>query len=84
MRKAFSSPNSKVTSSPKPRAATLADPMALEDKKSPELDLQLISDDARTQLADILGQVEGKKDIVIQPQLLSLLDHVTPIGFLKR
>lgn len=53
-------------------------------KKPAELDLQLVSDDARSQFADILGRIEGKKDIVIQPELLSLLDHVTPIGFLKK
>lgn len=49
-----------------------------------ELDLQLVSDDARSQFADFLGRVEGKKDIVIQPELMSLLDHVTPINFLKK
>lgn len=53
-------------------------------KPLPELDLQLVSDDARAQFADILGRVGGKKDIVIQPELLSLLDHVTPIAFLKK
>jgi hypothetical protein len=56
----------------------------LRRKPAPELDLQLISDDARSQFADILGRVEGQKDIVIQPELMSLLDHVTPIGFLKK
>ncbi len=55
-----------------------------ERKQAAELDLQLVSDDARSQFADILGRVEGKKDIVIQPDLLSLLDHVTPIKFLKK
>ena len=60
--------------------------MASFDDKRPaaELDLQLVSDDARAQFANILGRVEGKKDIVIQPELLSLLDHVTPLGFLKK
>ncbi len=53
-------------------------------KPAAELDLQLVSDDARSQLADILGRVDGKKDIVIQPELLSLLDHVTPLGILKK
>lgn len=55
-----------------------------EELQQVELDLQLVSDDARSQFADILGRVQGKKDIVIQPELLSLLDHVTPLGFLKR
>lgn len=53
-------------------------------KPTPELDLQLVSDEARVQFADILGRVEGAKDVVIQQELMSLLDHVTPIGFLKR
>ncbi len=48
-----------------------------------ELDVRGISDLAREQLADILGTVEGKKDIVIQPQLISLLEHITPFKFLK-
>ena len=48
------------------------------------LDLQLISDDARSQLADILSHVDGPKDIVIHSDLLSLLDHVTPFSFLKK
>lgn len=60
------------------------DPMDEGRKPAPELDLQLISDDARSQFADILGRVEGRKDIVIQQELMSLLDHVTPIGFLKK
>lgn len=47
-------------------------------------DLQEVSDDAREQLADMLGETEGKKDIVIQSQLMSLLDHVTPMAFLKK
>ena len=49
-----------------------------------ELDLQLISDDARAQFSDILGSVDGKKDMVIQPELFSLLEHVTPYEFLKK
>ena len=48
-----------------------------------ELDVQRISDEARGQLADILGTVEGKKDLVIQPKLISLLEHITPFKFLK-
>lgn len=65
----------------------LPEPMAEEDpKRKPpaELDLQLVSDEARSQFADILSRVEGKKDIVIQQELMSLLDHVTPIAFLKK
>ena len=49
-----------------------------------ELDVQRISDEARGQLVDILSCVEGKKDIVIQPQLISLLEHITPFKFLKK
>lgn len=59
--------------------------MAMPDTSTPyELEVQLISDDARQQFANILDRVEGKKDIVIQQELLSLLDHVTPISFLKK
>ena len=47
-------------------------------------DLQLVSDHARLELADILNSVPGKKNIVIQPDLMSLLDHVTPFTFLKK
>lgn len=47
-------------------------------------DLQLVSDYARLELANILNSVSGRKDIVIQPDLMSLLDHVTPFTFLKK
>lgn len=56
----------------------------LKRRPAPELDLQLLSDDARIQFADIIGSVDGPKDIVIQQELMSLLDHVTPIAILKR
>lgn len=71
---------------PKLESESDFDPMEdnLRRKPAPELDLQLISDDARSQFADILGHVAGQKDIVIHQELMSLLDHVTPIGFLKK
>ena len=47
-------------------------------------DLQQVSDDARAQLGDMLSELEGEKDIVIQSELMSLLNHVTPVSFLKR
>ncbi len=47
-------------------------------------DLQLLSDRAREQFADMLGEVDGPKDIVIQSELMSLLEHVTPMKFLRR
>ena len=47
-------------------------------------DLQLVSDYARLELANILNCVPGKKNVVIQPDLMSLLDHVTPCAFLKK
>ena len=47
-------------------------------------DLQLVSDYARIELANILNSVSGKKDIIIQSDLMSLLDHVTPFTFLKK
>ena len=55
----------------------------LEDSKV-VLDVQLVSDRAREQFADILGEVDGKKDIVIQQELMSLLEHVTPMTFLRK
>ena len=77
-----------VGASPKQQEPELDsfDPMEEDPRKkpAPELDLQLISDDARSQFADILGSVDGKKDIVIQQELMSLLDHVTPLAFLKK
>ena len=47
-------------------------------------DLQLLSDRAREQFADMLGEVDGPKDVVIQSELMSLLEHVTPMKFLRR
>ena len=55
-----------------------------QKKPPPEIDLHRISDEAQTQFADILRQVPGKKDIVIQPELMSLLEHITPYKFLKQ
>lgn len=48
------------------------------------LDVQQVSDQARQEFSDMLGEVEGSKDIVIQPELMSLLNHVTPPTFLRR
>ena len=47
-------------------------------------DLQHVSDRAREQFSDMLSEVEGKKDIVIQSELMALLDHVTPLKFLRK
>ena len=47
------------------------------------LDVQCVADAARDQLSNILTEVDGPKDVVIQADLMSLLNHVTPFSFLK-
>lgn len=47
-------------------------------------DLKDVAEIARTQFADMLSAEEGKKDLVIQGDLMSILEHVTPMGFLKK
>lgn len=47
-------------------------------------DLQLLADRAREQFADMLGEVDRPKDVVIQSELMSLLEHITPMKFLRR
>ena len=46
--------------------------------------LKDVAEIARTQFADMLAGDEGKKDLVIQGELMSLLEHVTPMGFLRK
>lgn len=48
------------------------------------LDLQCVADAARYQLTEMLAEVDGPKDVVIQPELMSLLNHVTPFPVLKK
>ncbi len=48
------------------------------------LDVQCVADAARDQLSNILSEVDGPKDVVIQADLMSLLNHVTPFSFLKK
>ena len=47
-------------------------------------DLKDVAEIARTQFADMLASEEGKKDLVIQGELMTLLEHVTPIKFLRK
>ncbi len=54
--------------------------LAIEDP----LDIQCVTDAARDQLSNILNEVQGAKDVVIQAELMSLLNHVTPFSFLKK
>ena len=79
-------PPASTSSSSRSESQSEFDPelMAEERKPPADLDLQYVSDDAQDQFADILARVEGSKDIVIQQELMSLLDHVTPINFLKK
>lgn len=48
------------------------------------LNLQYVADIARDQLTDMLSEVDGPKDVVIQSELMSLLNHVSPFSFLKK
>ena len=47
-------------------------------------DVRNISDQASVQFADMLSAVDGKKDIVVQSELMPLLDNVTPMSFLRK
>lgn len=47
-------------------------------------DLKDVAEIARIQFTDMLAGEEGKKDLVIQGELMSLLEHVTPMGFLRK
>ena len=47
-------------------------------------DLKDVVEIARAQFADMLAGEEGKKDLVIQVELMSLLEHVTPMAFLRK
>ena len=48
------------------------------------LNLQYVADIARDHLTDMLSETDGSKDVVIQSELMSLLNHVTPFSFLKK
>ncbi len=48
------------------------------------LDIQCVTDAARDQLSKMLTEIKGSKDVVIQAELMSLLNHVTPFSFLKK
>lgn len=43
-----------------------------------------VCDNAKTQFEEFLNGVNGPKDLVIQSELMSLLEHVTPMRVLKR
>ena len=43
-----------------------------------------VCDTAKTQFEELLNGVNGPKDLVIQKELMSLLEHVTPMKVLKR
>ena len=45
--------------------------------------LQELKDIARYEFEDILKEVEDSKDLVIQPELMPIMEHVTPFKFLK-
>ena len=59
--------------------------LSLDEADGAQLpDLKDVAEIARTQFTDILASEEGKKDLVIQGELMTLLEHVTPIKFLKK
>lgn len=59
--------------------------LSLDDTDGAKLpELRDVSEIARTEFADMLSLVEGKKDLVIQVELMSLLEHVTPMAFLRK
>lgn len=57
--------------------------MAAEGEQKDEDFLQEIKDIARYEFEDILREMDGPKDLVIQPELMSLMEHVTPVKFLR-
>lgn len=54
--------------------------MAAEDEED---FLQELKDIACYEFEDILKQMDGAKDLVIQPELMSIMEHVTPLKFLR-
>ena len=54
--------------------------MAAEDEED---FLQELKDIARYEFEDILKTVDGIKDLVIQPELMPVMEHVTPFSLLK-
>lgn len=61
------------------------DSLPLEETDGAKIpDLKDVAEMARIQFADMLAGEEGNKDLVIQGELMSLLEHVTPMGFLRK
>ena len=59
--------------------------LAPDDGDSARLpELKDVAEIPRAKFADMLASEEGKKDLVIQGELMSLLEHVTPITFLRK
>ncbi|XP_065919463.1 vacuolar protein sorting-associated protein 33B-like [Dysidea avara] len=56
--------------------------MAVEGEAEDDL-LQDLRSVATYEFEDLLSKVNGTKDLVIQPELMPLLEHVTPYKFLK-
>ena len=57
--------------------------MATEGEQKDEDFLQELKDIARYEFEDILREMDGPKDLVIQPELMSVMEHVTPVKFLR-
>ena len=59
--------------------------LSLDETDGAQLpDLKDVAEIARTEFADMLASEEGKKDLVIQGELMTLLEHVTPIKYLRK
>ena len=54
------------------------------DGPLPGIKVTEVCDTAKTQFEELLNGVNGPKDLVIQKELMSLLEHVTPMKVLKR
>jgi len=47
------------------------------------IDVSILKEQAREQLTILLGNFYGKKDLVLDPTLMTLLDRLTGLQFLK-
>ena len=66
-------------------ASPVSSTLSLEEPDGAKLpELEDVAKVARRDFEDMLNREEGKKDLVIQGELMSLLEHVTPMGFLRK
>ena len=61
--------------------------MAKEDSQDSgglAMDAALLAREAQEEFRKMLSSVEGEKDVVIERELMSILDHVTPMKLIRR